>query len=399
MLTEIFLAVLIGTIAGTITGLTPGIHINLVALLSFTISPFLLEYVSPLTIAIFIIAMSVTHTFTDFIPSTFLGAPDSDTALSVLPAHSLLLKGQAYDAIKLATIGSLFGLIITVLVSPLLIIVIPYVYPIIQDYIPFILITAIILLILKDHGPKLWALISFLLSGTLGIIVLTIYHLKEPLFPLLSGLFGTSMLLISLKDKVIIPKQTLYQSKIKKSDTVKALSSGMFASSLVGFLPGMSSAESAILASSTYKPSTKSFIILVGSINTIVMILSFIALYTIQKTRSGSIVIISRLLESINVYHLIIFMAVTLIVAGLATFITLYTAKIFSKIITKINYKLICISIMILITLLALIISGPLGLLVLIVSTSIGLIPPLKGIHRSHLMGCLILPVILFFML
>ncbi len=399
MLTEIFLAVLIGTIAGTITGLTPGIHINLVALLSFSISPFLLQYVSPLTIAIFIIAMSVTHTFTDFIPSTFLGAPDSDTALSVLPAHSLLLKGQAYDAIKLATIGSLFGLIITVLVSPLLIIVIPYVYPIIQDYIPFILITAIILLILKDHGPKLWALISFLLSGTLGIIVLTIYHLKEPLFPLLSGLFGTSMLLISLKDKVIIPKQTLYQSKIKKSDTVKALSSGMFASSLIGFLPGMSSAESAILASSTYKPSTKSFIILVGSINTIVMILSFIALYTIQKTRSGSVVIISRLLESINAYHLIIFIAITLIVAGSATFITLYTAKIFSKIITKINYKLICISIITLITLLALIISGPLGLLVLIVSTSIGLIPPLKGIHRSHLMGCLILPVILFFML
>ena len=38
MLTEIFIAILFGCLAGIITGLTPGIHVNLISLLVGTIS-------------------------------------------------------------------------------------------------------------------------------------------------------------------------------------------------------------------------------------------------------------------------------------------------------------------------------------------------------------------------
>ena len=90
MFIEILLAVLLGLLAGTVTGLIPGIHVNLVSLLALTFSPYLMQYTTPVSMAVCIISMSVTHSFLDFIPCLFLGAPDSDTALSILPGHKLL---------------------------------------------------------------------------------------------------------------------------------------------------------------------------------------------------------------------------------------------------------------------------------------------------------------------
>ncbi len=43
--------------------------------------------------------------------------------------------------------------------------------------------------------------------------------------------------------------------------------------------------------------------------------------------------------------------------------------------------------------------SGIIGLLILVTSTAIGIIPALIGVKRSNAMGCLLLPVILFFVL
>jgi len=68
---ELLISIIIGILFGMLTGLIPGIHINLISLLLLSISPFLLQYFSIISLAIFIIAMSVTHTFLDSIPSIF----------------------------------------------------------------------------------------------------------------------------------------------------------------------------------------------------------------------------------------------------------------------------------------------------------------------------------------
>ncbi len=100
MFLEILLAILLGILAGIITGLTPGIHINLISVMLLSVSPVLLKYTNPIALAVFIIAMSVTHTFLDAIPSIFLGAPESATALGVLPGHRYLLKGYGLMAVS-----------------------------------------------------------------------------------------------------------------------------------------------------------------------------------------------------------------------------------------------------------------------------------------------------------
>ena len=399
MLIEILIAILIGCFLGIITGLTPGVHINLVSVVILSLTPFLSQYVSILTLATVIIAMSVTHTFLDAIPGIFLGAPDSGLELSVLPGHKLLLEGRGYEAVVLTAIGSLFAVIIMVAFTPIGLPFIKWIYPRIQDYIPYILIFFSILLIYRERKSRSLALIIFLLAGVLGIITLNL-ELSQPLFPLLSGLFGISILLTSVFQKTKIPKQKFTEVSLSKKEISKAMGSGFFASFLLGLFPGLGSSQAAIVATSGQKEiKPEKFLVIVGGINTFVMIVSFLALYSIDKARSGSVVVISKLLQTFTLNYLILFLAVSLVSAGIATWLTLKFAKIFSNLMSKVNYNKLCLFIIALIIILVTILTGWIGLLVLIVSTSVGLIPNLAGIGKNHLMGCLILPVILFFLL
>src|SRR3989344_9229703 len=99
MLIEQFIVIAIGVLVGSLTGVTPGIHLNLVALLTFSVAPVLLQYISLPSLCIFIIAMSITHTFVDAVPGMYLGAPSEAEALSVLPGHRMLLKGLGHQAV------------------------------------------------------------------------------------------------------------------------------------------------------------------------------------------------------------------------------------------------------------------------------------------------------------
>lgn len=103
----IFFSVLAGYLLGIISGLLPGIHTNNFALALVAFSPFLAEKgVAPFYIALIILSNAVSHTFHDIIPSVFLGAPDGDTALAVLPGHRLLLEGAGAEAVRLSALGS-----------------------------------------------------------------------------------------------------------------------------------------------------------------------------------------------------------------------------------------------------------------------------------------------------
>jgi putative membrane protein len=398
MLIEIFIAIFVGCLAGIITGLIPGIHINLISLLVLSFSAFLLEITSPLIISIFIISMAITHTFLDTIPAIFLGAPEAETALSILPGHKLLLEGKGYHAVILTLIGSLLSIILAIIFSPLIAMVINKIYPFLSKFMGYILIIASIFLISKDSKSKYWALIIFLMAGALGLGVLNLPNLENPLFPLLSGMFGIGGLLISLNQKVKIPKQIISELKIKKKTISQAVGSSFIAGSLCSFMPGLGPAQAAIIGSQlTKKMESEGFLILVGGLNTVNMIMSFIALYILDKARNGAIVTVSKIIETLTFENLIIFFGVALVVAGIATFLTINLTKIFSKLMSKVNYQFICIFIIGLIFVLTLFLSGKYGVLVLVVSTSLGIVPPLIGVGRNHLMGCLLLPVILYF--
>jgi TctA family transporter len=385
LLLAVIFFTLIGCGFGIITGLIPGIHVNNVALmvlaLQASLTGFALAIVGgweastfelAIIVSCLIIGCLVTHTFLDIIPSVFLGAPEEDTALSVLPGHRLMLAGRGYEAIKCSALGS-FGAVIAALCalfparllmgSPI------NAYEKLWPFIPFILIIIVTLLILNERGEnpsfegkkepklsklkitikisddekdgyeelksirevvhhvggsiivdgkvsrianrrevfieddtgeilvskgnfskldigdelvaeglvegrviwiahlkqKMYALALFLLAGFFGLIVLgapglTTYNWypipalavsasTALLFPLFTGLFGLSTLLLSLIDTPTIPEQKIkdVHVNLKWWRRIRGVLSGTFAGGLVGWYPGVTSAQAEVI--------------------------------------------------------------------------------------------------------------------------------------------------------
>jgi len=402
MFLQILLAIFLGCTAGIVTGLIPGIHINLVSLLLVSLSGYMLGFTSPLVLAVFIISMAVTHTFLDPIPSIFLGAPDADQALNVLPGHKLLMKGMGYEAVKLTVIGSLLSLILTLILIPFMLPAVPKIYSFLQPYMAYILIGVVVFMILKEKGLNgiFWGTVIFLLSGILGMIVLGFPNLNQPLFPMLSGLFGLSVLITSLNDNVEVPKQRITEIiEVEKTNKVKAIGAAVFSGSLTGIFPGLGAAQAAIIGMQLVgEIGMYAFMILIGGINTVNFVFSLATFYTLEKARNGAIVAVLEIIKSINLSELIILMCAALIAGGVATFLALKITRVFSKMINLINYRMLCISIISLITILAFVFSGVIGLLVLATSAALGMVGPIVGVKRSNAMGCLLLPVIFYFL-
>jgi putative membrane protein len=401
MLIEIILAILIGIGAGVVTGLIPGIHVNLIAVLVLSFSTLLLRITDPTIIAVFIISLAITHSFLDSIPSIYLGAPDEAQALNVLPGHRLLNRGEGHNAIVYTLIGSMGALVLGLLLFPVFVISMEFLFPLVKGSIGWILIFIMGYMILKDEGKKLKSLAMFLLAGSLGLLVLTaIPNLQQPLFPLLSGLFGLSILLMSLNDNTKIPTQKDMPLTITGKNTAKAVGAASGVGFIAAFLPGFSSSQAAIVATNIVGDiGDEGFLTLVGGINTANMLISIGTAFALNKARNGAIVVVNELLGGVSFSQMLLFLGVALVVGGIAVVLALRISKIFSKFIVKVNYATIVWSIIGFITVLTVLFDGVVGLLILITATSIGLVASSWGVGKNHLMGCLILPVILFFVL
>jgi putative membrane protein len=401
MFIEVLLAILIGSFLGIITGITPGVHINLVAAILLTLTPLLTQHFSILFIAAIIVSMSIVHTFLDAIPTTFLGAPDESNILSAFPSHVLLLQGKGFEAVKLASIGSFLGLVLVTLSLPLIIVAVPFIFNTLQNYIGYILLGVVLFMILREQGmKKFWAFFIFSIAGILGILVFSL-NIKQPLFPMLSGLFGIATLISSLLEKVNIPEQIISNDlEVTKKDLTKSLLAGTFSGSLVSIFPGMGPAQAAILGTQLVgKIKDHIYIVLIGVIGTVSMALSLITLFTIDKARNGSIIVVQKLLGQIDFKLFLMLIFIALVAGAIGVLLSLWFARIFSSLISKINYRMLCISVIAFVSLLVFLFTGWLGIFILAVATSIGLIPGFVNVGRNHAMGVLLLPVILYFLL
>jgi putative membrane protein len=403
-----------------------------------------------LLVCVMIIATSITHTFLDFIPSTFLGAPEDDTALSVLPAHSMLLEGKGYQAVFLSAVGS-YGAIMSALGFLVLfrfIIGSPvHGYIMLKQIMVFVLIGIVVLMVSTEHKkvpykkvtdakyPALLelaanggvsvteikiestfsrslgvvlAIFVFFLSGIFGLVILDI-KVQSPfglpatvLFPALSGLFGVATLLVSAHGAPNIPKQTLDPPKLNRGSTTQSVLTGAVAGSTVGFLPGLSAGVATVVAMIFRKePEREQVIVTLLAINTANAFFVLVALFLILRPRSGAAIVVDQLI-SVDQWNALIMpqALVYLLIAAIfsaitAFFITLYMGKKFARVFERLPYQKIVISIIVFIFVMVIMFTGLIGLLVLLVATAVGLVPQALGVRRSHAMGVLLLPVII----
>ena len=156
--------------SGTLSGIIPGVHANTLAGGAEPAVRFL-SILGPVALAGTLFAALITHTFVDAVPSTFLGIPEADTSLSVLPGHALCLEGNGEEAVRIAALGSACAMVIAVPVSVLCFLLLPALQPYFDWWIGILLVASIGYMIVTSEAPG-WAFSIFLVSGVLGAFAL-----------------------------------------------------------------------------------------------------------------------------------------------------------------------------------------------------------------------------------
>ncbi len=417
---EFGIAIMFGIVLGLISGLTPGIHTNTFALILVSSAPFFIKLgFSPEAITLIIVSNAVVHTFLDIIPSVFLGAPEADSALAILPMHEMLLEGNGVEAIKISASGSLISSLLTMSLLPPVFFFIIYFSNIIERYTVYALIVIVVTVLLTEKGEHIYGLgkfsrikfmffggTVFILSGLLGVFSFKFADISNSivpitpnvLFPLLTGLFGAPMLLISYFNTPEIPAQTVAAIKIPFKNFLRGFSSGVMAGFLVSLFPGVSNGVATVisrLSTPSSNHSGREFITSISSANTSNAIFSLLILYAIGRTRSGAGVFIKDILFPIS-QNLFLFWIAGILVSSLLGYqLTVYIGERVARNLNSLNYRKLTLTIFLFLFILVMVFNGIFGVIIFILSIATGLIPVFTGVRRVNCMGVLLLPLIL----
>ncbi len=388
---KIILTILLGIISGTITGLLPGIHNNLVTtiLLSSTII-----YKIPTNIAIvYIVSLSITHTFTDFIPSIYFFSISPDTAIVSTPGQKLFSRGLGHLAINNTIKGSIIAIFAFLIILIPFVYFIPKIYDKIEIMFPWILFWVIIISIYRTKN-RCETILIILCCGLLGFFTLN-STIKEPLTPLLTGFFGISTLIYS-KENQNIEKQNIYEEKYTIREITRIMIKTIIISPFCSLLPGLGASQASMLIPNKNTSDEKTMILL-GSINTLVLSTSFITLFLINKTRSGASLAISQL-TYLTTEEIKLIVLTILITSILSAKLTNILSKFISKRINKIDLKKIRILILIFVTILIFIVSKIYGILVYIIAILIGTLSIKLNVQKTNMMSCILIPTIIYYL-
>jgi putative membrane protein len=400
MLLEVLLFSIFGICVGSVVGLVPGLHIN-------TLIPLIMGmtflFASPYYLIVFIVSLTITWIFISYIPSIFLGAPQEDTSLAVLPGHRLLLEGNGYEAIKLTIVSGMGSLIVTLILVSIFSTAFSDFYAMLRPYIQYLIAIVVLFMIASEKKLKkiLFATFIILISGFFGIITLSsnLVPSENVFFPVLTGMFGLSTIIISINEKSKIPTQKEDSNlHISKVDLLKSILLGSVAGTLIGFLPSIGVSQAATIVQYLGRvEGTRTFLATLSGIRISHEIVSLLSLYIIQIPRSGASIAIQKVLPELTFYDVLLMVGVICFSSGIAVLITMFLGKRIPKFLVKLNYKYLSFSVIIFMSIMVFLMTGVYGLLIVFTSTSIGLLCAHLGIKRSHCMGVLLIPSILLF--
>jgi putative membrane protein len=395
---EILLGVMLGVVLGTISGIIPGIHANTLAGVLLSLQLVLLSLLGPLALAGAMFAALITHTFVDAIPSTFLGVPDAETSLAVLPAHALCLEGKGEEAVRTAALGSACAMIIAVPLSLLCYLILPPLQPFFDWWIGILLIAAVGYMIVTSEAPG-WALAVFGVSGLLGCFALhysflawhTLGGESAILMPLLSGLFGLSLLLTASRGKV--PEQRFEGIALEDRQVLQCSALGTLAGIAVGWLPGLSSASAnGVLASLIrYEKDRRGYIFATNAANTANAFIGLAALFALSRMRNG----VMAALAELPPQSMSALMVAGILAAVCAYLITILLAR-HAPLLNNLDSLLLNRCVIAFVVLLCFLLTGPFGILVLALATAVGIAPRFINLPAVYCMGSIMLPVILY---
>lgn len=405
---------IVGAGMGLFSGLVPGIHVNTLASVMLASYPAMEELLSGIVgegraaaaVSCCIMSAAVVHSFVDFVPSVFIGAPDSDDHVAMLPGHRLLLQGRGMAAVRAAAVGSLVGASAAVtLAVPLQWVMMAGCEEFLDGLTPVVVTAAASIILLGQFrkGCGIQGAVLFCLSGTLGVAVMDLGIPSDGilgegtlLFPMLSGLFGMPVLLTSASGGDI-PRQS---DASDVSGVHAAGVKGVVMGCIAGWFPGITSTVGASI-SACFMPENRPerFISTVASIGTVTSILSLVTLSVSGSGRSGICIVIGDMVgDSIGGFASETFLMLILtagIASALGYALTIASGKAMAGTVGRVDSRRLGLGVAAFTVVLVHLFTGPWGVAILAISTMIGFLAPSYGTDRTVLCGCLLLPVIL----
>ena len=385
---------LLGLSLGIAAGLIPGLHPNTVLTLSVAFS--FLGGLGPLGALAFVVSMSMGNSVMNFIPSIFIGAPEPDSCLSVLPGHRMLMEGRGYDALRLTVIGGLGVCGLTAAALPFLLWALPAVYQCTKGYMLWLLLAVVGLLFAQEGRGRLPATAAiFIVSGITGWLLLQSFPEEDVLFPAFTGLFGIPVALSGVARRASFPKQK--KAGKARCKWLKGTVAGWLAGLFVGILPGIGPAQAGVLASRALRGNEKDFLVALGGIGSANMVFTFIALHSLGKTRSGAAWALSQAMGSVTLWEVAFAVAIALVSCVISSLFALRAGKMFLSAMERADYRKLNVAVLGFMAVLVAALAGPGGLLIASACTLIGLACGRLGVKKMHMMGFLMLPTMLYF--
>jgi len=382
---------IIGIISGIITGITPGIDPNTVIFTSMPV--YLSTDISQGVYISYMTGLSVSHTFHDFLPAIFISTPDAEAALSSIAAPEMVKNGKGLEAFYASVRGGMQALmVIALLLVPLYFFLEP-VYQSISNYMHYILVFFLFYVIsISDETTK--SILISIFSGALGLLAFqSNVNQQFVLLPVFSGLFAVPSIISMLGEEFEMPEQQDCQESLL--DFQRSSFAGTLAGLLAGTVPGIGPAISTSFLTPIMDKSRKSFIAAMGAVNTSDIIFSLIYLALLGRARSGVSVALQAIGKPTN-SRIMMFLALSAISVILSGFLAIKVSKKYQEYIRMVELEKVLYMVSGTITVSTFLLTGFGGMLILAISSSIGMVS-MKWDLRKECMMVLIIPSILSF--
>jgi putative membrane protein len=304
----------------------------------------------------------------------------------------MALLGRGREAMFVCASSIMIASASAALLLPLSMAIFPLAYSFIEPHIWLALSVASLVLLASEGKAAKVALAFFVfgLSGALGFATLRI-GIPDPLFPAFCGLFAASGILLSFPSSAKFPNQAEPDTRL---DYLPAIAAGVVFGMLSDLLPGIAGpAQIAVFASAfTRIEEPKKFLALVSSVAASHAIFAFGTLVSIGKAREGSLAMINEVYP-VGASSLPSLVGVVLLSAGISALVMLAALRHINAI-RSLDMRALGLFVLIYLIVAVFTVSGGEGLLLFATSAALGMLPPLFGIRRTHLMGLIIVPSI-----
>jgi putative membrane protein len=413
---------LAGTLLSSFLSCIPALHIYNVAGFLIVVTLRFEGVVAGELLAMFMLGMVVGYALLNTIPSIFLAAPDDSTIFLALPGQKYLMERRGFEASVLSGVGGLGGLLVLLLVAPFASALFSVVRAVVAPHLHWIL-GAIILFMLMSEWPKgsdrgssglarfldAWrslgaGLLTFILSGILGFILfygnlLPAEVAFQNLLPAFVGLFAIPWVLQNLISQVQVPRQHVAQRvDLSPGLVARGVGAGALGGLFAAFFPAVTGGIGGFLAGhATAQRDDRLFIVSQGASKLVYYVgaLLFFFLPGLHLTRGGMAWMLGVIYTPYTPETYWLAVAAVLICGALAFLMLLWLSRGAIWLVTRVDYRWISASTLLLLAGIVLALTGWEGLVIAVVATGIGLLPVMWGSRRMNCMGVLLLPLTL----